>query len=128
MRILPILLSILILSPNINADILGATLVHQGDKMPYDGVLLTVPKAQQLYLNLQQCDNQKQVNISLLKSLSLMQDNEIIYKSEISELTTQNEKLDTALTKSNANSFWNKAMWLGIGVLSTGLIVYAARR
>jgi hypothetical protein len=124
-----ILLSILILTQNSCASALDdAFVLHKGVRSPYDGLLLDSNKSLLVYQELQECDVQKETNISLLKSLALMQDNETIYKSEISELKTQDANLNAALVKSNSNGFWNRAMWLGIGVLSTGLIVYAARR
>ena len=124
-------LSILILSQNnlACADVLPEFMkINKGTPAPYEGILITVDRFTDLYKQFQQCEVQKQVNISLLKSLSLMQENEDIYKNEIIELKDQNVKLDTALVKANSNGFWNKAMWLGIGVISTGLIVYAARK
>ena len=124
MRILSILLSILI-SQNSFANI--ALGISKGIPAPYDGVLLDKEKTTEVFNKLIQLDKEIQINLSLQKSLDLMNQNEVIYKSEISELQTQNNKLDDALVKANSNSFWNKAAWFGLGVLTTGAIVYAVR-
>lgn len=133
MRRLTILLSILILSQNSVAGITlssmpGVISITKNTPAPYDGVLFSNDKAKELYADMQECDAQKQANVSLLKSLTLMQSNQTIYEAQVSELKIQNETLDTALVKAQSNGFWNRAMYFGLGVLTTGLIVYAARK
>ncbi len=132
MRHLTILLSILILAQNsaaanVAAIPLGAYVIYKDVPAPYDGVLLSNKLAEEIFQDLHQLDLQKEANVSLLKSLSLMQENEGIYKSEITELKDQNVKLDTALVKANTNGFWNHVMYFGLGIVTTGLIVYATR-
>lgn len=125
-----ILLSILT-SVNSYADVTllpGVSLIKKSQPAPYDGVLLSNDKAKSIYDDLHNCEKLREASISLLKSLALMQDNEIQYKQQITTLTTQNTALDNAVISANSDGFWRKAMYFGLGVLTSGLIVYAARK
>ena len=123
-----ILLSGLIVSNSAIADTTpNAVQLNKGQVAPFTGVELSFSYVQEVYKELNQGQQYRLLNKSLQDSIILYEKNEVLFKSEISELKTQNMTLDTALQKASTNSFWKDALWFLGGVLLTGGIAYAVR-
>lgn len=101
--------------------------LSKGDKCPYDGLLVSDAQVSKVNKELENCDKLKLINKSLNKSIELYKLNEIEYKAEISELKIQNVNLDQALEKANTNSTTRNVLYFGLGIVTTGLLFYAAR-
>jgi|SRR5271166_3846139 len=127
--LLKILLIASIVTSSCFADTIPYSVILKKDQpSPYDGVLLNKLGAQKVLDTYNDLDKERELNFSLENSLDASQKNESILEKEASELQKDNTTLQVALTKSNQNGFWNKALWFGLGLLTTGAIVYAARR
>lgn len=106
----------------------SAIVLKKGDITPYDGVLLSNSQAKVIYGELKQFDNLKLINESLNKEVTLHEANETEFQKQIIELKSQNTDLSTNLEKASSDNFWRETLFFGLGVLSTGLIVYAVKR
>lgn len=105
-----------------------AVTLSQGQPAPYAGVLLSNSQAKVIYGELKQFDNLKLINESLNKEVTLHETNETEFQKQIIELKSQNTDLSTNLEKASSDNFWRETLFFGLGVLSTGLIVYAVKR
>lgn len=107
---------------------LKATNISKGQPAPYDGVLLSNNQSKVVVGQLRQFDNLKLINESLNKEVTLHEANETEFQKQIIELKSQNTDLSTNLEKASSDNFWRQTLFFGLGVLSTGLIVYAVKR
>lgn len=121
-----ILLSVLVSSNTAFADT-EIINIKKGDIAPFSGVLLSDSQAKMVYGELVNCDKIKLLNKSLSDSIVIYQKNEVLYKSEITEVKTENLSLRTAVDAANSNNFWRDALYFGLGVLTTSAVVYATR-
>ena len=123
---LTILLSVLISNTN---TCYSDEIIHLKAKQPapFAGVLLSDKQAAIIYGELVDYDKVKLLNKSLNDSIDVYKKDEVIYKSEISEVTTENLSLRTAVDDANKNNFWKCALYFGLGVLTTSAVVYATR-
>lgn len=85
------LLISLIIPTRSNAD--DAIHLNQGDAAPMEGILLSVPKAQETRTKIIERDQFEAINQSLGRSIDLYKANELQYQSQITTLLTQNDKL-----------------------------------
>lgn len=105
-----------------------SVLLHQNDKAPYDGILLTQDKAQDVKNKLLEGDSYKLLNDSLNKSLNLQAD--IITKDDnkINLCMDQNDKLAKSLQSSTTMSDWEKVGYFLVGVFATAAAIYGAHQ
>lgn len=129
MRLLQTLLIFSLIASNVAWAIEPqAVTLSQGQPAPYAGVLLSNSQAKVIYGELKQFDNLKLINESLNKEVTLHEANETEFQKQIIELKSQNTDLSTNLEKASSDNFWRETLFFGLGVLSTGLIVYAVKR
>lgn len=67
--------------------------LNQGEVAPFEGLLLSIPKAQETRTRLIERDQFEAINSSLNNSINLYKANESQYQSQITTLLTQNDKL-----------------------------------
>lgn len=91
---------------------------------PFSGILISTDKAQELRKNTLELDIQKQVNLSLTRSIDLYKNNELLYDKKIETLTDYNSKLSEALYKANNGSTVEKIVYFGLGAVLTGFASY----
>lgn len=102
--------------------------LNKSQSAPYEGILLTVSKAEQTKVRLIEADQLTDINTSLNKSLDLYKTNEILYNNKINLLMTQNDTLAKSAYEAQSNSFWKYAiMFLG-GCAATTLGLYGLKQ
>lgn len=102
----------------------GAKPVTKGSTVPYDGVLLTVPKANELHSDIVVGDGYKKLNDSLNQSLTIQQNNYNIEQQKNTILDARNDKLAEQLKNAQSMNNTEKLLWMGVGVLVTGASAY----
>lgn len=97
----------------------NALYLSKGTKSPYDGVLLTIPYANEVKQGML-------LNESLQTSIDIYQKNEVVYKTEIEQLQTQNSSLTQEIRR--APDGWTDLIYFALGVVVTTSIVYATKK
>lgn len=93
--------------------------ILKDEKSPYDGLLFTLGKAQEIQLKLLDGENYKKLSDSYfteiqdLKSISSMQ------KEQVNFLSKQNSNLDTALVAAKKDSRFIEIICFALGVVVT---------
>lgn len=106
----------------------GVTSITKGTPAPYDGVLLNNDKANQLRKDLLDLDTEKELNKSLQRSMDFYKIKDEYSSNQINILLEQNMKLNGALNSELNNDKYQNLLWFSLGVLATGLSVYAAQK
>jgi hypothetical protein len=123
-----LLLTILLSALTSNSCYAAETIhLNTNDPAPFAGVLLSDKQAKVVYGELKDYDKVKLINKSLVATELLLIKNEVIYKSEISEVRDENVSLRTAVNDANKNSFWKNALYFSLGILTASAVVYATR-
>lgn len=98
--------------------------VVKDQEAPISGILFSPEKANEVRKELIIKDELEKTNSSLNRSLHLKDLNIKLMEDELDNLQTQNNRL----IKASEVTKWEKAMWIGIGVLGTSLALYTANR
>lgn len=98
----------------------NALYLSKGSLAPRDGILLTVDYANQVRIKLLERD-------SFVISLDLMKKNEVIYKTEIEQLSTQNTNLVQAVKDEKTSKLIGEILYFSLGAVLSGLTVYVLR-
>lgn len=114
-------LLILILSFNSFVYAEDSVSLTKGTPAPFDGVLLSNEKANQV-------KNDMDLNASLTKSIDLYKTKDIYATDQINQLLDQNKKLADSLVSEQGNTRLENIVWFSLGVLATGLSIYAAKQ
>src|ERR1035437_4682254 len=121
-----LLLTILLSALTSNSCYAAETIhLNTNDPAPFAGVLLSDKQAKVVYGELKDYDKVKLINKSLVATELLLIKNEVINKSEISEVRDENVSLRTAVNDANKNSFWKNALYFSLGILTASAVVYA---
>jgi hypothetical protein len=102
------------------------TLLKAKQPAPYDGLLFSQEKAEEVKTKLIEGDQMKLLNDSLLKSISIYKDNDSIYTQKVNLLQQQNDSLAKSLYDERSSNFWRSVLFMGLGIVVTGLAVYGA--
>lgn len=111
------------LAPNTNTAVL-----KKDDKAPFDGVLLSKKKANEVKNGLSERDKLKEINKSLETSVSLEKDNVKQSEDKNAQLLERNDELAKDLKDSRNMSDIQKILWFGLGALGVGLVGYGAAK
>lgn len=98
----------------------------KGQSAPFDGVLLSKPKAEEVRVGLIERDQFKVFNEALQSNIKIQKtiiDNQ---KGQVDSLLKQNQKLVKQFDRANSVSNFERTMWFGLGIVATGLAVYGA--
>lgn len=117
------ILSLVLISNSVLAD--DSIAVTKGTPVPYDGVLLSNSKANELYKKLQDTTD---LNTSLYKSIDLYKIKDNYSNNEIQQLLDSNQKLSSTLNQQEQSQRTQEILWFALGVLATGLSVYAVKK
>lgn len=117
-----ITLILIITTTNALAD--DPTLIKKNEPAPYNGLLFSIPKATELHKDIVERDALKLTNESLQKSLSITQENYSIEQKKTSILDNRNDELAKRLQESNHTSDGEKLLWMGVGIVVTGVAIY----
>lgn len=101
--------------------------LKKDDRAPFEGVLLSLDKANKVRYDLLECDIKKSLNESYEKTIKLYKDNENIHQEKINVLLKQNDDLAKAVIEARSSTDIQKIIWFGLGVLATGLAIYAGK-
>lgn len=123
MKAMKILLSILITSNICFADD-SVVPLKKDQPAPFDGVLFNNQKANQIKVDLNDKDIYKDLSLSYEKTIKLYKDKDDLSNQQIRELLDTNKKLSDSL----GNDKLNDIVWFSLGVLATGLSIYAAKK
>lgn len=116
-----VLLICLSFSLNVSAD---PILLQKGNSAPYDGLLFSEQKANDLRKELLDKDYLKLQNDSLNRSLELYKQNESIYKEQKELLLEQNDRLAKSLYEERRVTNWERVGFFVLGIAATGLAFY----
>jgi hypothetical protein len=108
-----------------SADVIFIT---KGTPAQYDGYLFPPDVADATRKKLLTLNDLNSMNKSYQHSIDLYKQNENIYQKQLDLLTTQNNKLVNVEQQSLSMSSYEKLAYFGLGVLATGLAVYAAEK
>jgi len=97
-------------------------------KAPFSGVLLTVPKANELRRNTIELEHSKKIIESLDKSIALYAAINAKQDERIKAQLEQNDVLALRLQDSRDLSSWERIGWFTLGVVGTGLAAYGVNQ
>lgn len=119
------LLILLIIALNLNSALANdAVYLEQNQKSPYSGILVPEEKLQELRKSIIELTNQKEINLSLQKSVDLYKQNETLLENKVKTLTDQNNKLAETVYSAKDNSNIEKFAYFFAGAILTGLTSY----
>lgn len=128
MKILVIQISLLISILGNNCFAIDSIALKLNDPAPFAGVLMSSSKAQTIRTQLLERDTLLEEKDSYEKSLKLYSDITQLNNQKISILSDENERLSKQLSTQSVTSNWERVLYFGLGVLGTGLVLYAARQ
>lgn len=99
-----------------------------GQAAPFTGVLMSSSKAQVVKVQLLERDTLLQEKDSYEKTIKLYGDIESLKREQVDTLTVENERLSKQLGSASTTSNWERALYFGLGVVGTGLILWATRQ
>jgi len=99
----------------------SAVYLSKGSPSPFDGMLFTIPKAQELRQNEIELKTYKLLNESLKKSLSEQENIILNEKQKNTLLVERNDELAKDLKDARQTSDFTKAMWFILGMAAVGL-------
>lgn len=111
-----------------NCFALDTVALIQGQTAPFNGVLMSSSKAKTIQVQLIERDTLLQEKDSYEKTLKLYSDIESLNQQKVSVLSTENERLSKQLGSASTTSNWERALYFGLGVLATGLVVYGVKQ
>jgi hypothetical protein len=123
-----LLISSIVASNTCSVFAADATPIKSGQPAPYDGLLLTPEKAQEVKNTYVERDGYKLLNDSLQKSLDLSGGAFNLSEQKVNILLEQNNKLAVNLNEARTTSNFEKFMWFGLGVLGASLAVYGVKK
>lgn len=121
---LSILLLCSIFSQSVSAQ--DTALVRKGDLVPFDGILFSEKKANEVRYQLIKLDNLEKINESYDKTIVLYKKNEDYKNEQLSVLLQRNDDLAKSLQSSQTTSNWERILWFTLGVVATTGAVYGA--
>ncbi len=89
---------------------------------------MTNEKANIVRIQLLERNELLQEKESFEKSLKLYSDITQLNNQKVNLLTTENDRLVKELGEANATSNFERIVWVSIGVIGTGLVLYTARQ
>lgn len=111
------------LAPNNDVKVL-----KKDDPAPFDGLLLSNKKANEVKNELVERDKVKEINKSLEISLNLEKENFKLSEDKNKLLINRNDELSKQLQDSREMSDIKKILWFALGVVATGGAVYGASK
>ncbi len=100
--------------------------LSKDQKAPYDGILFTETKANEIRKELLDKDYLQLQNDSLNRSLDLYKSNENLYGQQKQLLLDQNDKLAKSLYQERMVTNWERLGFFLLGIGVTGLAIYGA--
>lgn len=102
--------------------------IKKGEQAPFDGVVFTTKKAQDVRKELIEKDQLKIFNETLREQIQIK--NEIITNKEkqVVLLENQNTKLAEELENEKKTKTTERIIWFGLGVLATGVAAYGTSK
>lgn len=120
------LLSIfLIVSTTSNSFAQNVTYLNKDDKAQYEGYLVPKDMMIKIKSDIIELDTLRLNSASYERSINLYKTNEDYYQKQTQVLLTQNDKLTQSL---QASDTWNKLIWFGLGIFTTGIALYGVRQ
>ncbi len=100
--------------------------LSKDQKAPYDGILFTETKANEIRKEILDKDYLQLQNDSLNRSLDLYKSNENLYGQQTQLLLDQNDKLAKSLYQERMVTNWERLGFFLLGIGVTGLAIYGA--
>ena len=107
---------------------LDAKYLPIGTPAPFEGYLLTVPKAKEIRQQLIEADDLKVLNTSLNKSLVLQKEITTLTEDKVKLVSDQNDKLAKSLMDERSVSSWERLIWFSLGIIGTGVAVWSIKK
>lgn len=95
--------------------------IRSGEKAPFGGILFSNEKANEVFRKLTEIETTQKINESLVKSLKLSEDINNINQTKFNLLLNQNDKLAKNLHDERTVNNWERALWVGVGILAAGV-------
>lgn len=107
---------------------LDAKYLPQGTPAPFEGYLLSVPKAKQIRSQLLEIELLQATNASLHNSLKIQKDITILTEDKVKILSEQNDKLAKSLMDERSVSNLERFFWFSMGVIGAGIAVWSVKK
>lgn len=104
----------------------SVTYLPKGTPAPYEGLLFSKEKADEMRKELLDLDNQKEINKSYKKTIELYKQKEEITESQLQKALDVNNKMSQYI-QHNDNKY-EKILWFTLGVITTGLAINGAKQ
>lgn len=105
-----------------------ATHLNAKDPAPYEGILLSIPKATDTRTKLIERDQLDSINQSLNKSIDIYKANETVYEQKVDLLMKQNSTLSQSAYDLQSNNFWKSSLMFLAGAFVTGFLVFGVKK
>jgi hypothetical protein len=115
---------ITIIAINNSALAQEAVYLDQNQKAPFSGILIPEDKLQELRKSVLDVSTQKEINLSLQRSVDLYKQNQTLLETKVNTLSDQNNKLSDSLYSARETSNIEKFGYFVAGALLTGLTSY----
>lgn len=102
--------------------------MKRGELVPRDGLLFSIPKADEVRKQVIEKEGLEQTKKSLENSLSITQHSYEIEQEKTSILTKRNDDLAQRLQESQHMSDWAKFFWFAAGVVGTSAAAWGLSR
>lgn len=122
-----LLISLMILLTS-NCFAQDATHLNKNDPAPYEGIIFTIPRSQELRVMEIEHKEYKLLNDSLQRSQAQYEDILKLDTDKVNIVSQQNDNLAKSLEASRTSSEWTKILWFGLGVFATSAAIYGASK
>lgn len=104
-----------------------SVMIKKDERAPFEGVLFPLDQANKMRYQLIECDIKKELNSSYERTIKLYKENETYQENKVNILLKQNDELSKSLTEAKSTNDFQKILWFGLGVIATGLAIYAGK-
>lgn len=104
-----------------------AIMIKKDERAPFEGVLFPLDQANKMRYQLIECDIKKELNSSYERTIKLYKENETYQENKVNILLKQNDELSKSLNEAKSTNDFQKILWFGLGVIATGLAIYAGK-
>lgn len=121
-------ISLTILLSNQIAFGLDAKYLPQGSPAPFEGYLLSVPKAKEVRAKLLEVESLQAINSSLTNSLQIQKDITTLTEDKVKILSDQNDRLAKSLMDERSVTNWERFFWFSMGIVGAGIAVWSIKK
>jgi hypothetical protein len=123
-----LLTTLLILSITNRSFAEDSVFIEKNQPAPFAGFLLPKDKGNKVAQDLLELEADRKLIESFTKTLKLYDSTDKFRESQLDILFSQNDKLSKELKEAHTTTNFERVVWVGLGVLATGLAIYGAKQ